>query len=412
MNIYVFLCFFLCFFTIIVSILLTKSVINPIIPVAIVWIIVIYNSVTLNKLVLASNYIYGYIFWGLLSFMIGSILFFKIDIFQTSILKNKEKLSIRKSLIYILFAICILFYLRNILVLHRSGVVGYESTITSLQSGLDLGYSNIDALISYYVVNPCRYAIPAVTITEYFYGNKEKLLLGLTIIMLVLNSISTGSKSVMMLFFLFLIIAMLIKNNIFKFSFKKYVAVLLSIFIAIFLFQILASARGQAQGGLVQYELGISPRMFEIWLGEVNSRNIYGFGEATLMGFLYPIVHTLGAFLPLFDFLHINNIYSLIQQTDSVWVYPGPAIKANAYVSAFWFFYLDFRIWGIILYSFITGVVASIVFKYSSIAQNKLWISIYMIIFYQLIFSFVRFGLTTEAGALAFLYIFLLWKNE
>lgn len=410
MSIFVWASLAFCFVALLISITFSRSVINPVVPVSLVWFIVILNSVTLVNLIPASNQIYEIILIGLLSFSIGVMVTSK-NKFLTYYTKYR-RVYIRRKILYLLLIISIFFYIRNIIMLRGSGISGYEATINGLQGGYDLGYSGIEQLLMYYLVEPSQFAVPAVVVTEYLFGKKNKKMLVLTIIMVILASISTGSKNSILMIFVFIIVGILLKNKSLIFNWRKIFLVTFFVLIAVIAMVLLSNARGQLNNHLVQYEMGISPRMFEIWAGEVSSNKIYGYGEASLMGFLYPMYHLFAFIYNALGFDHLRDIYMLIQSTDSQWVNPSPIIKANAYVSWFFFFYLDFRLFGVVLYSFLSGLISNIIFNFAKTLNSKFCISLYMIIFFQLLLTYIRFEISSEAGALSFLYIFILWKWE
>ena len=228
--------------------------------------------------------------------------------------------------------------------------------------------------------------------------------------MVLLASVSTGSKNSILMIFIFIIVGILLRNKNFNFSWKSFFLVTLLVIVAVIAMIILSNARGQLSNHLVQYEMGISPRMFEIWTGEISSNKIYGYGEASLMGFLYPLYHLFSFIYNALGFNHLREIYMLIQSTDSQWVNPSPIIKANAYVSWFFFFYLDFRMFGIIFFSFLSGLISNVIFNLAKTLRSKFYISLYMVVFFQLLLTNIRFEIANEAGALSFLYLFILWK--
>lgn len=408
MSIFVWFCLGFCVLSALISVAISKSFINPVIPICLVWFIVVLNSATLLNLIPASNQTYGIILIGLLSFSVGALVISKVRLSINDISKG---FILRRKVIYLLIIVSILFYLRNILMLRGSGISGYGATINWLQSGYDLEYSGIEQILMYYLVEPSQFAIPAVVVTEYLFGKKDKKLMVLTIIMVILASVSTGSKNSILMIFVFFVVGLMLHSRNSHFNWKKIYLVTFLVILAIVVMAWLSNARGQLNNHLVQYEMGISPRMFEIWSTQVSANKIFGYGEASLIGFLYPLYHLFSPLYNALGFNHLREIYTLIQNTDSQWVNPSPIIKANAYVSWFFFFYLDFRIFGVILYSFLSGLISDIIFKFARSMNNKFYISMYMIIFFQLILTYIRFEIASEAGALSFLYLFILWKR-
>lgn len=236
---------------------------------------------------------------------------------------------------------------------------------------------------------PSQFVISASVISSWVLGDKDKKLLTATILMFILAGLSTGSKTTMILPLIFLTVAIILTGEV-KFDFKKSIAILSIIASIYFIFLIAAYSRNQVENNLTKYELGIPPRMLQIWIDRLKGTNLVGYGEASLSGLLQPIVSIIGKFFPFLDFSHFNQVYDWTISTDSTWVYPGTYLPANAYVSCFYFFYIDFRVAGVIVLSFITGATSTIFYNLAKNQNAGIYLSIYSVIFYQLLYSFVR----------------------
>ncbi len=88
----------------------------------------------------------------------------------------------------------------------------------------------------------------------------------------------------------------------------------------------------------------------------------------------------------------MQEMFNIIQNS---WIEVFPRNWYNAYVSCFFYFYLDFGIIGVMLGSFVFGKISSIF--YNLLIKNKslLSILIYMIILQCIIDSFIRWQLGT-----------------
>ena len=108
----------------------------------------------------------------------------------------------------------------------------------------------------------------------------------------------------------------------------------------------------------------------------------------------------------------IEIINDLITRTDTVFVWPGERVTANAYVSIFWFLYLDGRWIGIILGSFFLGFFAFKAYKKFLINRNERTFALYCFWLNVLIFSLVRIQFTGVSFALGIMYTLLMYKIE
>ena len=155
----------------------------------------------------------------------------------------------------------------------------------------------------------------------------------------------------------------------------------------------------------IYYDFAMQPLMYEKWVSEVDSANLIGYGTASLNGFLFPVDYILR------NTLHINlgmlykKVYTLIALTDSKWQYISPTIRANAYVSAFWFFYLDARNFGVLIFSFIYGCYCRMSFKNAVFNSNLRSIAVYSLVAVGVFYTFGRFQLSQHTYVLALLYL-------
>lgn len=109
----------------------------------------------------------------------------------------------------------------------------------------------------------------------------------------------------------------------------------------------------------------------------------------------------------------VSGIYDLIRATDSEWqIITSQSINANAYVSIFWFFYVDGRVLGMISGLFTYGAYMA-----HSVAdiEKKLNIKnlcIFAFLLQGLVWSFIRFSFSNIYYAIAFLFlIFVVLKK-
>ena len=400
--------FYLSIVTIIVGILVSlfrlKTPVNPIVAFAGPWFIVLVYSVSLHGIPIASSETYQLIFYGLLSFVSGTLV---LDIFQQKITIKQKKAELNKGITYFLIIIVCAFYTKNLLFFYSRGIFGLDQIISTIQAGS--GPSN-SPILRDWIVLPSQYAIGASVISSWVLGDRDKKILLATVLMFLLAGLSTGSKTTMILLLIFFMVGIILTGEI-SFDFKKSITILAIIASIYFVLLIVASSRNQVENDLTKYEMGISPRMLQIWIDRLKGTNLVGYGEASLAGFLQPIVLTLSKIFPFLDFSHFAQVYDWTISTDTTWVYPGTYIPANAYVSAFYFFYVDFRVVGIITFSFIAGVFATVFHNLARKQNTGICLSIYMVVFYQLLYSFVRSNFVVIRWAYTFVYIFLLWRK-
>ena len=166
-------------------------------------------------------------------------------------------------------------------------------------------------------------------------------------------------------------------------------------------------ARGSSVFFNITQNFSIPPQMFEIWKEKVDDLEIFGYGSASLMGVCFPLFYILGNILKIIYPNNILSVYNLINLTDTQWVWVGKKITANAYVSVFWFLYTDFRLPGIILGMFIYGYIASSLYNKTLKYKDAKHVSLYCIMFYSILYSFVRMQFSQARIILGLIFISL-----
>jgi len=161
------------------------------------------------------------------------------------------------------------------------------------------------------------------------------------------------------------------------------------------------------------YYGSIPPVMLDIWSKVVDERGVVGFGLASLNGFLSPFLYAFKILLGTEGLpFYWGKIVELIYETDSVWVQTSSLSPSNAYVSLFWFFYLDGRIFGVIVGMFLYGFFSRRVFQRHNQREGQYNLCVLLLWIQGLLFSGVRFQFAVMPYALAFIYIGLLFGDR
>lgn len=171
------------------------------------------------------------------------------------------------------------------------------------------------------------------------------------------------------------------------------------------------SRAGQAAIRTIYYDFAMPPIMFEKWIDVVKDYPL-GYGMASLNGFLYPVDYILRnsvhASLP--D--SFNSLYNLIQLTDTEWKWIGDGVTANAYVSAFWFFYTDGRLFGVIFAAAVYGFICRNTYKNAILNHSVKSVSIFCLVIIGVFYTFGTFEFSQCSYALALLYISFFFRKK
>lgn len=408
----------ICLLFLIISLHNENKAINPISIFTAIWaIVLICSSLHLYNINITSDTTYFMIFLGTISYIAGYYLCkynkYRIVLNKNSIPRN----SINYELCYILLAISIVYQLGIFVTIYKA--------IGSLNLGLIQEYVRSDEYITVnsqllnaigiLIIRPQTLLMPAVSaaaiVVDRKNSNKAKKLLLLTIAFELLQSFTTGGRTALMTIFIYIAFdgILILNRERLKNQYKKHKKLIRRIIIAaIIIFVVLSMLRSARALRNLYWDFAMSPQMLEKWCERVDDNRYYGYGLASLNGLIYPFLYL---FKNIFGFdslpAYFDKIFNLLQKTDTEWILIGSNnVRANAYVSMFFTFYLDFRWAGLIIGIFIFGWWISKAYKKATKDPNVKNLAFYCLASYSILFSFVRFQLMYSSYALALIYCY------
>ncbi|WP_286155174.1 MULTISPECIES: O-antigen polymerase [Romboutsia] len=413
-----------------ISIITEKKKLNPLTLLFMLWTIIIGLSyLRLFRLREASEHTYLIIMIGLTAFTIGYY-FVRTFIRDRSFVLSRSRITHKKNiyeprykLLYIIGGICILFYLYDLsivlsYILRGSSLAHIRELAQDPNSVIYAGRSAIENSIRVLVITPFVMALQPIVAADFWLGRRDKKLIVMDILIILLRVITDGSRVVILYLLLHLLVAAQFtgeksgrqKIKLTKKNLKK--AGVIGVIIAIggyALYKTTLSRSGDSFVRYMYYYFSMQPYMFEIWSNIVDNAGITGYGLASTNGFMFAFLYIIKNFLGLQNYPEYwYSIYSLIGATDSHWqVIAGDATIANAYVSIFWFFYLDGRIFGIIIGMAIYGMICARTFMKANKQRTARSICIYSIILQGICFSFVRLQFADIYYAIAVIFILI-----
>lgn len=433
--IYICVCILICIVFLVIGYYTEKrNVFNPVSLFCGLWaVIMFFSSLQMYSMILADDEINKMILIGIVAYLLGYYfgklflqkIHLKIGCYSRYKVDTQFEAVPRYQLLYLLGCVCLVYSMYSLVnVFIQVGGFNLGAIQKMLQSG-DYESHNSALLnaMSILIISPVKFALPAITAVDFWYGKRDKKLLIITICLILISMLSSANRTSFLLFFMWLILVAYIKGHHYKrkksidslktrqkrlHKMKKYIWIFIVIGVIAFVFMTFSRGTSLIFRQIYLY-FSMQPRMFEIWAGKIETENICTYGMASILGFIYPIFYVIK------NLLGLNRIPTLVQSaydwtmlTDTLWVWPGRNIFANAYVSIFWFFYLDGRLIGIIFGMFILGCVVSK--SYSNIISYQCsarQIAIYCVIFYVIVFSFVRFQFTQSKIVLGLVFIAL-----
>lgn len=421
----------LCIFMVAISIITERKKLNPLTLLFILWATIIgLSSLRLFRLRAASENTYLIIMIGLVAFTIGYY-FVRIIIKDKSFILNKSKITNKNNiyeprykLLYIIGGLCILFYFYDlskvfVYMLNGSSLGDIRELAQDSNSVIYAGRSAIENSIRILVISPFVIALQPIVAADFWLGRRDKKLIIMNILIIVLRVITDGSRVVIIYLLLHILVSSQFtdeksikqKVRLSKKNVKK--ATMIGFIIAIGGYALYKTTLSRSGDNFVRFAylyFSMQPYMFEIWSKIVDDIGIIGYGLASTNGFSFTFLYVIKNILRLGSFPEYwYSVYKLIGATDSQWqLIAGNTITANAYVSIFWFLYLDGRILGVIIGMITYGMICARTFVKANKQRTARNICIYSIILQGICFSFVRLQFADLYYSIAIIFILVI----
>ncbi|WKY46448.1 O-antigen polymerase [Eubacteriaceae bacterium ES3] len=435
---YSFITILVCTITVTYLLFGTKHFYHPLLIFNVCWAFILFlESFHFYELYKSSESIYWYILCGVLAINIGFFVWDYRRKRNKTIFKigrqylNTATYSInipRYKMLYVLAILCIIYYLGSVILTFYylySGISLAEirSIVQDSTSAYNLFNQNkfLNAISILFLV-PGAAVVQVVGAMDFWFGKREKKLFFLAVILAVMSSIGEGGRTSLVNMCIYMLLGYYLsgvslknKAQISVAKMKKRKRLILGAVTigVIFLIWFSVSRAGQTLYKELYLYFSMQPYMFDIWAKRADLEGIFGYGETSLNGFSFAVLYI---FKNLFgiDFpTHWQSVYDLIRATDSEWqIITATFSKANAYVGIFWFFYVDGRLFGILIGMFLYGVYLAHSYNDAIKYTNVKTAAIYSFIFQGLVWSFIRFPFSNIYYAIAFLMlIFLAFKS-
>jgi oligosaccharide repeat unit polymerase len=263
--------------------------------------------------------------------------------------------------------------------------------------------------LRYLLLNPAFFLAPIVlsyNLFKKFQINFSTLISACIIIFFI---ITQGGRTILVhLIFYF---TLLFFYKILSKKSDKSLKIYLMIGAALVLFFFLTTlSRGQSDiiKSIYIYFFGSLPH-FDYRLETFDSNFVHTLGLTSIFGFFRTLVlfsKNIFNFIPeIFELTQIQ-IISLESPVDI----GNIGFLYNAFVTPFLYFYIDFGIYGIVLLSFLYGLLYKFTYVKAFFSNSRVFKFHFMLLTLSLIFSFVRFEFSNPGFALAYFYIIIIFK--
>lgn len=281
-----------------------------------------------------------------------------------------------------------LFYSLNAF---RSGASYMEVRGSRLGYSDEQAFSNpIVGLFVTYFCGPAMTVLIPIAIVFLFKKQHKKFSL-IVFLCALMNTVSSGGRIQIIYIALQLIAAFLYYRRAISTKTKRTVTIAVIVgIVVLFVLTSLRTSQNFLQAIYTYFTLPVG--LFSYYTSIIDINNFESFGAATFYPLFYVLASVASFFGAKTSFLD-NLIYyvGLPQETWTSTLFPTGSY--NAFCSLFYFFYLDFRIVGIVLFSLLYGFISGYVYKKQRTRTNDIWFMFYLLILQTIVGSFMIFQL-------------------
>lgn len=399
----------ICLLFVILGIYKEKNIYNPITAYnALFFILAISSSIRLFGLNDVSRSTWYIVLFGTLFYNIGALAANKS--IKPHCKENRKDYNFRYKFIYVLSFITLVYLLWNTI-----DVVKYLFDGKTLRDIRIMYYSTesdyFGGPLKYtyrtYINRPIIHLIVPLTIIDYFKGNRDRKLLILTILNILLYTFTNGGRLIFIYIGIHIITAILIYKKEFNFSKSSIIKLIIAGVILISCIGVISSLRivNRPSKYAYTYIAGTIPHL-DYRINVIKENNEFTYGISTSYGVIQPLLFVLKN-IRLIDYpeFYIRSI-QLAKVQDYIDV--GTNQKFNSFVTPYFYFFLDFGFYGVITLAFIYGFASMTI--YSMHKESIRHTLIYLLLLQGLLTSMIRFQFVVSSVVIAFIMVFFVTK--
>ena len=275
-----------------------------------------------------------------------------------------------------------------------------------------------DYIFNMFFANGIALAIPAIAFTELFKGEKKTLLIFGSIYMSIAAALCNGGRLIFMNLLVCVLGALILSGR--TSNFRKALRTLPAstkrtmrgiIFLIIIACVFLTIQRQSFVSNIFESIYNYFTLQFSLMsttVDLVKSNHDITYGATSTMGITQPIAMVF-QFLGVIDY---PEVYNVLAKYTSPYFDVGASIPYNAFVSQFFFFYLDGRILGVIFFDFIIGMICEKWYLRIDGNQQRKYTAFYIIALVAIVQSSFRFCFTYPSNVIALLVICATYSSK
>lgn len=403
------------------SVYIYNNIINPASVFLGIWIVVLaVYEISLSQyspITERTSFVIG---MGLVFFFVGAIFFTFVssqhlngELYVNNSSKNKTKRNtyvgtIKYNLVFLLCILSIILLLPDAWNSFRLLLSGnsFQRLRTFYSAGETIISNRFLLAIFNYIINPfCVVLIPLCAV-DMFVGQKKKWLLVFTFLITFLITLnSAGRIQIAYIFLHFFTVFLIIKQSV-RLPRKVKIFIFLIFIFVIVIINYITKSRGSSWTNTTVglYISGGIPLLDNY----INNKNIgFTYGAVSLSGFLksfFSIIKNFGFKYPLF----LDEIQPILDVEKLVDV---GKLQMNAFVTLFYYFFIDGGYIGVLIGSVTYGFISSQIYRNSKRKSYK-WLVGYCLIVQGLVFSMVRLQFVSIPYCLSFIVLPFLFKSN
>ena len=273
--------------------------------------------------------------------------------------------------------------------------------------------------IIFALYNKCMFPVTWVMIPVcimLLFEKKEKGIALTSLVIILIYSLLSGRR----VFILYMAIDVVLLTPVFSVNiYKEHKKLVLSIVLILIVFISLSTvlrlnisetgAWEEIYNQFFSY-VGLSLPLGDFWIDQIDQSGIIGYGYASFRGII-GILNSVFRLLSIPEFLR-PDVSEMIGHTQTWFADIGNGHLGNAFVTWVFSFYLDGRIFGVVLGSFLFGGITGLIQKLIYSKKDYLYVALYLV-FSQAVFkSLVRWEFVISSYPLSFMYLKLLYGAE
>ena len=404
-----------------------KNIINPVTIMCSIWgTIDILSSMQLYGLYEAKGETYGCINLGVSFFLVGYITARLKVVNQrkarVSITISPKQYQLRERRCFLILIVCLIF-LGYKVIQYRSAIFKSGLSLGAVQTSIEKESASVPGILNaiyFLIINPMLLALPTAVISDYYVRKKNTMLFFLCAVLCVLRVVTSGGRQAFIQIFFYIFVALYFSKDAVRKKIgeikqanqkRKMRVAILGAFIVLLLLTI---SRTSAVIKTIYLDFAMQPKMLEIWIDKIQKVGHNSYGIMALLGYIYPACYIIKNFLGLNGIPQVvQSVYDMRMATMSEWVYIGPNLIANAYVTCFWYFYYDAGVLGIIIGMSLFGYISCKVYRKVKRNPTSKNVCSYMFVAMAIFYTFGDFYPSNPYFVLGYLYAQkLLFKSK